>query len=335
MRLNFLLGIVFFIAQVSVAFADLSVVVGELKLDALRDTFDVSKVNRLLEGEGRSLDLQERQSAALLVSIGVIKPDDLVSSANLESKIETFRHGVKGKSKYLIGPFNDSVTLARLDKIDGHDELLKEKKFIVALHKQLNDGVLTGYDLRPVNIATGFDPARTFTYSHASLQHIKQLTALLASEGVEGMLYVLPKISAFLFREGWGEPPSNVSSLENGQLVVNGREWVVFFEFAHAEDKLTFHQLVTKYAKKDDENEKGLIADSWWQPFYYSGTRLADFEHINLIVLKSATTEATLTVLPEKLDFVMSALDRNQWDLDVEDVWVNKPFFRFLNGGFK
>ncbi len=335
MHLKLLFGSILFIALVSGVSADFSVIVKELELEALRNTFDEVKVNRLLNGKGKSLDTHEKQSAALLVSIGILAPADLAASADVESKIQIFRRGVQGKSKYLIGPFNDSVTLARLDEIEGHKELLEEKEFIAALHKRLNDGVLTGYDLRPVNVAAGFDQARTFIYSHASRRHIKQLTALLASEGVGGLLYVMPKISAFLFREGWGEPPSNVSSLENGQLVINGREWVVFFEFAHAKDKQRFHQLVTRYAKKDDENEKGLIAGSWWQPFYYSGTTLTDFEHINLIILKSEKTEATLTVLPEKLDFVMSALGPDQWNMDVEDVWVNKPFFRFLNGGFR
>jgi hypothetical protein len=92
---------------------------------------------------------------------------------------------------------------------------------------------------------------------------------------------------------------------------------------------------VTKYAKKDLENQPELIADAWWQPFYYSETLVDDFAYINLVLLKSNTTEATLTVLPEKVMRVKSALDNRGWEVSVEDVWANKPFYRFLQGGFK
>jgi len=60
-----------------------------------------------------------------------------------------------------------------------------------------------------------------------------------------------------------------------------------------------------------------------------------DFAYINLVLLKSNTTEATLTVLPEKVMSVKSALDNWVWEVSVEDVWVNKPFYRFLQGGYK
>jgi hypothetical protein len=53
------------------------------------------------------------------------------------------------------------------------------------------------------------------------------------------------------------------------------------------------------------------------------------------VLLKSNTTEATLTVLPEKVMRVKSALDNGGWEITVEDVWVNKPFYRFLQGGYK
>jgi hypothetical protein len=335
MYLKLLFCFLLFTNYVPLAFADLSSLVDKMRLEELRETFDAPKVTRLLAGHGAKLNFEDRSSAAVLISIGIINPEDLTSQAKLESKIAIFNYGSQGKSRHLMGPFNSSVTLARLENLGGHEALLGEKKFISTLHSRLNDGVVTGYDLRGVDIAAGFDPQRTLTYSHSSIHHIKQLTVLLASEGVEGLLYVLPKVSAFLFREGWGEPPTNVTALDNGQLVVNGREWVVFFEFSRPEDKLKFHEIVTRYAKKDDEKEEGLIAESWWQPFYYSGTPIQEFERINLIILKSETTEATLTVLPEKLDVVMAEFDASNWHRTVEDIWVNKPFYRFLNGGFK
>tara|TARA_B110000037_G_scaffold24722_1_gene28617 strand:- start:23500 stop:24501 length:1002 start_codon:yes stop_codon:yes gene_type:complete len=315
--------------------ASFSTMVDDLSLSALELTFSESKVASVLGSSGKDLTKDEQRAAAVLVSAGILSPDDLLSVARVASKYQQFRQSQAGKSDHLIGPFGASVTHTRLNRIGDHSELLKEQAFITSLQQLLSQGVITGYDLRKVNINDGFDPQKTLTYSHSSIVHLKQLSTLLKSEGVDGLLYAAPKISAFLFRDEWGEPPDNVEELKDGTRVVNGKEWVVFFEFESSVEKSKFHRVVTTYAKKDLENQPGLIADAWWQPFYYSETLVEDFAHINLVLLKSNTTEATLTVLPEKVMRVKSALDNGGWEITVEDVWVNKPFYRFLQGGYK
>ena len=312
-----------------------STMVDELNLSELGATFNDSKVVAILGVTGKNMTKPERRAAAVLVSAGVLGLDDLGDSDRVANQYKQFRLSQSGKSDHLIGPFGASVTQTRLNRIGDHGELLQEEKFIASLQGLLSKGVITGYDLRKVNINDGFDPEKTLVYSHSSVLHLKQLSALLSSEKIEGLLYAAPKISAFLFRDEWGEPGNNVVKLADGTLVVNGREWVVFFEFETAAAKNKFHRVVTQYAKKDEENEPGLIADAWWQPFYYSETPVGEFEPISLVLLRSNTTEATLTVLPEKVASVKSALNAEQWDVSVEDVWVNKPFFRFLQGGYK
>jgi len=313
----------------------LSAIVDELNLGALESTFDHLKVEALLGDSGRQLKQSERRSAAVLVSTGILRPSDLNDSTRTARALELFDLASNGKGDHLMGPFGNAVTMSRLDKIGDHSKLLKETDFINSLHQLLSRGVITGYDLRKVNVDAGFDPERTLTYSHSSVLHLKQLNALLKSEKIDGLLYAAPKISAFLFRDDWGEPGDNVTTLEDGTRVVNGREWVVFFEFDSATAKQQFHRVVNRYAKKDDKDEQGLIADAWWQPFYYSKTMVEDFEQINLILLRSETTEATLTVLHEKVESVTSALAGHSWDMTIESVWVNKPFYRFLQGGYK
>ena len=313
----------------------LSFIVEELNLNALKATFDDSKISTLLGESAMGLKESERRAAAVLVAAGILNVDDLASSTQIAIKFELFKASPAGKSDHLIGPFGAAVTQSRLDRIGDHSELLDETKFIDSLNQLLNRGVITGYDLRKVHINAGFDPELTLTYSHSSVLHLKQLSALLSSENIEGFLYAAPKVSAFLFRDDWGEPPANVATLKDGTRVVNGREWVVFFEFKDVKAKHQFHQVITRYAKKDEEDEQGLIAESWWQPFYYSETMIDDFEHINLILLRSDKTEATLTVLPEKVASVRSALISGEWDISLEDVWVNKPFYRFLHGDYK
>lgn len=315
--------------------AQLSLIVDELNMRALEATFDDSKINTLLGGSAAGLKESERRSAAVLVAAGILNVADLASSTRIANKFVQFKKSHIGKSDHLMGPFGEAVTQSRMDRIGDHSDLLEEAKFIDSLHQLLSKGVITGYDLRKVHINAGFDPELTLTYSHSSVLHLKQLSALLSSENIEGLLYAAPKVSAFLFRDDWGEPPANVSTLEDGTRVVNGREWVVFFEFKDVKAKHQFHEVVTRYAKKDEDDEQGLIAEAWWQPFYYSETMVDEFEHINLILLRSDKTEATLTVLPEKVAAVRSALIAADWDMSIDDVWVNKPFYRFLHGDFK
>ena len=315
--------------------ASFAAMVNELDLNELELTFSDLKVETLLGSSGSALSNPERRAAAVLVSAGIFSTDDLDSDARTRSKYQQFQRAQAGKDDHLMGPFDASVTQGRLNRIGRHDVLLKEQTFIDALQRLLSKGVITGYDLRKKNINNGFDPEKTLIYSHASVVHLKQLTALLSSEGIDGLLYAAPKISGFLFRDEWGEPPENVVLLKDGLRVVNGKEWVVFFEFEHSEAKAKFHRVVTKYAKKDEDSETGLIADTWWQPFYYSNTHVEEFADINLVLIRSNQTEATLTVLPEKLATVKAALSSENWDFSIDEVWVNKPFYRFLQGGYK
>jgi hypothetical protein len=323
-----------FVSHWSMA-SELSDLVDDMGLVELSETFNEIKVTETLGGNGVSLSPTDRRSAVVLISMGVLESGDLKHKVIVSNKIELFRRSQAGKNQQLIGAFNDPLTQIRLQRIGDHESLLRETRFIDSLHGLLSKGIITGYDLRKINVSEGYDPSRTLTYSHSSIPHLKQLTALLASENIKGNIYAAPKVSAFLFREDWGEPPENVSSLADGRLVVNGREWVVIFEFLEPGGKHKFHQLITQYAKKDEEQERGLIIESWWQPFYYSEIEFDEFERINLILLSSASTEATLTVLPEKLESVKSALSEYPFNMIVEEVWVNKPFFRFLHGGFK
>ena len=107
------------------------------------------------------------------------------------------------------------------------------------------------------------------------------------------------------------------------------------FEFDRPEQRTRFHQLVERYAKRDTTAQQGLITDAWWQPFYYSATAIADFEQIGLITVSTPQVEATLTVLPARVNEVMQALANSVYPLDAQTVWVNPAFFRFLQGDYR
>jgi len=109
----------------------------------------------------------------------------------------------------------------------------------------------------------------------------------------------------------------------------------VLFHFAASSDRARFQAVINQYAKRDSKEETGLIADAWWQPFYYTDQPLPGFEPISLVVLSTKNHEATLTVVDDKAQSVIDALKDAPWPIRRDRVWVNPAFYRFLNGDYK
>lgn len=309
--------------------------VSQLNLEELRLTFDAKKVDRILHGYGRNLERDERQAAAVLIALGALEQGDLRQPDKMVERLTHFQSVMNDEHPALIGRLGDVSVQMRLSAGWRHDGLLTEEVFLEALGEQLAKGVITGYDLRMKGIYDDLPEGHTFIYSQSSLIHMQQLVALLDSENINGWVYITPKVSAFLFREDWGPASENVKTIAEGLRVIQGREVAVLFQFDDPRDRYRFHELITRYAKKDEEEEKGLIANAWWQPFYYTDTPMEGFKPITLLVLSDDSHEATLTVLEEKADAVVDAFSDSPFALRKERVWVNPPFYRFLKGGFK
>lgn len=258
---------------------------------------------------------------AMLVASGCAATDN-----SNESRIER---------DYLLGALGETRLDERLQSPWDHSALLAHDDLLGILAEALTVGRITGYDLRPAQVYADFPPAHTLIYSHNSPEHLKQLTAVLAEHDLDAKVYLTPKVSAFLYREGWGGDGSNLQTLPGGVRVVRGREAAVLFEFDRPEDRSIFHSLVGRYAKRDSEDQTGLIVDAWWQPFYYSDAALEDFVKIGLVVLYDDVAEATLTVTMDKLDSLATWAQAQGFGSRVEIVWVNPSFHRFLQGDYK
>lgn len=309
--------------------------VEQLEFDLLMHTFADAKVDRLLNGHGNELTVPERQAAAVLIVAGVIDAEDLDNPSRAATRLESYAQVIQSRHPALAGRIGDATLLSRLEVGFDYSELLEADEFLEVLSKQLAKGVITGYDLRLKGVYDGFPTSLTFVYSHSSLLHVRQLVTLLHSEDIDGWVYVTPKVSAFLYREDWGSAGDNVATLPSGLRVVQGREFAVMFRFDSKADRKRFHEVITRYAKRDSKDEQGLIADSWWQPFYYTASELEGFKPISLVVVASDRHEATLTVLEDKTQSVVDALADTPWSARVDKVWVNPPFFRFLSGDYK
>ena len=234
-----------------------------------------------------------------------------------------------------VGRTGDAELIARLNEPWLHDPLLAQGEILNVLGSALAAGTITGYDLRPRDVYRGFASGRTFIYSQSSRLHLQQLATLMAAHEIPANIYLTPKVSAFLYRDGWGAPDDRVATLPGGARVIYGREVAVLFEFDEPAARSRFHALVQRYAKRDADDEAGLIANAWWQPFYYTDEPLQDFVEIALVVIRSGETEATLTVTRDRVQTVVAALEPSKLPLQVERVWVNPAFHRFLNGDYR
>ena len=233
------------------------------------------------------------------------------------------------------GAVGDFALVRNLGELWDHGSLQREIPFLQVLGNALAEGVITGYDLRKKGVFADFAHSPFFVYSHGSSRHLQQLVTVLAVHGVQANVYLTPKVSAFLYREDWGGRSEHVQTLPGGIDVVNGRESATLFEFASVTDQQRFHSLVRQYAKKDQADEAGLIVDAWWQPFYYTDAQFADFVLINMIVVSSSQSEATLTVLRDRTETVRKAVSDRGFSTRVEPVWVNPAFHRFLQGDYR
>ena len=332
---NFFFAILVLLTTASAGADQFGAYVTEIQFEALQQTFDQKKVSRILGSNGRHLNKNEQQAAAVLVSLGVFSPDKINDEAHVRQRLDDFRQVIARANPYRLGRIGETALYANFARVWKHDSLLAADEFLAALGEELSAGVITGYDLRAAGVYDGFPPGHTFIYSQSSMLHMQQLIALLNSEQLGATVYATPKVSAFVYRDDWGAASGAVKTLPGGTRVINGREIAVLFQFDSPEDRLRFHQLITRFAKKDEADEAGLIENAWWQPFYYSDTQLKGFEPISLVVMKSDRFEATLTVLSEKTDQVLAALVDKPWPVEVHTVWVNPPFHRFLLGGYK
>jgi hypothetical protein len=289
----------------------------------------------ILQGYGAKLSAEQKAAAAVLITLGALDAEDLVNEKIALAKVKSYVAVVSGDHPALRGRIGDVSLYHHMEGAFDHATLLEDNLFLEVLGESLADGVLSGYDLRKKGVYDNFSYAHTFTYSQSSLLHMRQLVALLDSEGIEGWVYLTPKVSAFLYRDDWGPASDAVATIAGGDRVVQGREVAVLFQFDSGDDRERFHEVVTSFAKKDEKDERGLIENAWWQPFYYTDQKFEGFEPISLVVISSDDHEATLTVLESKTAKVVHALEDDRWDLRVDRVWVNPPFFRFLNGGYK
>ncbi|WP_094605446.1 hypothetical protein [Sporomusa silvacetica] len=260
-------------------------------------------------------------------------------AAVLLTKVLAF-HGEYLPANYL-GYITDEDIYGKVYTTWKNAKLIKDRKLLEVVNEGVTQGLINGYNLRDKDNVHRFDERRTIRYGHSSIKHALQLIALLKSEGLNAKVQFEPKTSAYIYLKEWGKPSITpdftVAEFANGIYVAYAKEYDISFEFQTLEQKQAFQTIIFKYAKKDRENQQGLIYDAWWQPLYTSVTPISGYQTVTDHVITDGHYEIHTFSLEENSFAVLSGLMAISPDMQVaqQTVWVDNPFYQYLLGGYR
>ncbi|MBJ6363914.1 hypothetical protein ACFOQM_22050 [Paenibacillus sp. GCM10012307] len=317
-------------------------------LKELAYSYPEAKANAALTKAGiplSVLDLKTKQELAAAIDTGLLpksyqeklvlsKPASSQLVQVLLGKIATFQ----GNYKHYLGLVSDADIYTKIQDAYHTSNIIQIPNLQNIVDTALKQNVVTGYNLKDSRYDSNFVEALSITYGHSDLKHIIQLIGLLRSEYLDAKVQLEPKTSAFIHLKEWGEPyeseTAKVVQIENGNYITYAKEFDLKFEFHTVADKEKFQGIILKYAKKNEKDQKGLIAGSWWQPLYYSLTKLDDYKLIANNKIVDGHYYAQSFSLPEKAAEVKEGFAKVDPSIKVESYtfWVDVPFFNYLNG---
>ena len=257
---------------------------------------------------------------------------------------------IAGKGRRYIGRVSDDDLMEELRSTLDSMIIFDNWELEAVGTELVMDGTVTGYGLKYTGYDAHFLDAYTLKYSHSDYTHAIQLAGLLRSEGIGAYLQVEPKVSIYEYLPEWGTPPEPsptyaVQKTERGRFLCYSVEYDLMIEFDSADDKEKFHGLIETYAKKYDDrvDENGnvtakLLAESWWQPLYSSGTpmRNSEFQEMidNTVYDRTGKYSIHTFTLPEDADAVVDKVGEIAPELTMSPfrIYVNPAFTRYITG---
>ncbi|MGQ7888854.1 hypothetical protein [Paenibacillus sp. WC2504] len=294
--------------------------------------------------QNNQLTLQAAQELAAAIDTGLVSSEfegDTPASQNfandLLGKILTFN----GQYKHYLGTTSDDDIFRKINYAWHTEDIISSADLRSVFDEALKKNLITGYNLKDSRFDANFDPKQSLTYGHSDIKHAIQLIGLLRSENIQAKVQLEPKTSAFIYLKEWGEPTQTddyqVVQIENGNFIAYAKEYDIEFEFDNAEQKNKFQQVILQYAKKNSNDQTGLIYSSWWQPLYYSLSELKDYKVIANNKVSKGHYYAQSFSLSDKSDEVVAGLKKINPGLNVDSYkfWVDEPFYNYLLGDFK
>ncbi|URN94197.1 MAG: hypothetical protein NAG76_20620 [Candidatus Pristimantibacillus lignocellulolyticus] len=243
-----------------------------------------------------------------------------------------------GQYKQYLGSSQDADIIAELIAAYSTSDIIQVNDLQTIVNTALEKDIITGYNFKDSRFDANFVDEYALTYGHSDLKHAIQLIGLLRSEGIEAKVQFEPKTSAFQYLIEWGEPTQSdtyqVKQIANGKYVAYSKEYDLKLEFTSLADKAKFQDIINAYAKKDADDEQGLIYASWWQPLYHSNTELADYESVSNNTISLGNYYAQTFSLNEEVEEIVAGMKQVNPDVVVKtnQFWVNKAFFNYLGG---
>jgi hypothetical protein len=257
---------------------------------------------------------------------------------------------LSGKGRHYIGRLSDDDILQKLQSFMSGIAIFDNATLSDAGIQIIIDEATTGFSLKYAGYDARFLEENTIRYGHDSITHILQLTDLLRSGDMDAYVQVEPKVSVYEYLTEWGEPgaPTPTYMIEEaaeGRYFAFALEYDLVLEFDTAAEKEKFHSIAESYAKKydfcfDEEGNpvKPLLADSFWQPLYYSTTGMESKEYQavtdNIISFAGDSYAIHSFSLPENSEAVARAAAAIEEDLVVtpRTISVNPAFYRYITG---
>ena len=283
---------------------------------------------------------------ACAIDLGFLPTDET-------SEIEDFLYHcaeVGGKARHYIGRISDDDILTTLATTMNGFSIFEEESLADLGKEIVLSGATTGYNLKYTNDDAHFLADYTLRYGHSDVRHAIQLVGLLKSEGFDGYVQVEPKVSVYEYMTEWGEPsdptPTYMVKQETeDRYLCYALEYDLAIEFDTLEEKNDFHELIETYAKKYDDRVDAdgnvtarLLAESFWQPLYFSLTAMEEDEYGELVdnVIYNADGNYALHSfsLPENCDAIEAKVKEAAPDLEVsrQTVYTNPAFMRYITG---
>lgn len=257
---------------------------------------------------------------------------------------------IAGLGRHYIGRVSDPDILSVLEATLKGFVLFDDEELTNLGNEIVLRGATTGYNLKYNYYDSNFLADYTLKYGHSDYQHAVQLIGLLKSEGMDAYIQIEPKVSVYEYMLDWGEPGEPtptyaVKQVTEDRYLAYAVEYDMLLEFDTREEKERFHDVIELYAKKYDDSldadgnvvEK-LLAGSWWQPLYSSGTEMENEEFGMLIDNVVYSMDGSYSIhpfsLPEQQEAIAEVVADVAPELTVSPVtiYVNPAFMRYITG---
>lgn len=248
-----------------------------------------------------------------------------------------------GDGRNFLGMASDPDIYGKVDQAWNSFLLFDDGKLAEVGKEAVLQQISTGYGIKSAAYDARFLPNLTLQYGHSDIKHAHQLLGLLNSENIDAKVQLEPKISIYQYLLEWGPVPEATPTYEVKQFddlyLVYAVEYDMQLEFHNTDDMMRFDSVIKEFAKKNEGNEdaKGLIYASWWQPLYSTirtDMPAEDYHQMFDCVVSNGIYSIHPFALPENKDMVVEKLTELAGDLEVKTVerYCNTAFYSYLKG---